>query len=122
MRYVFTKNLKDVDNFADYNETHNKSLYTLKYLIQKLNKDHKRILNTKLLSVEYIKDKLELPLDYFSVVNKEPAKILNLLSNCWLLSDLSKDVFGKLQNYESAFGECFNKLRLMLDFASICFR
>lgn len=61
-------------------------------------------------------------LNYFSTKNKEPARILNILNNCWLMSDMCKDLFKILENYDTNFGECYNKLRLMLDFTTICFR
>lgn len=115
--------MKDTTNFTEYNENQNKALYSLKHLIQKLSKEHHRILNSKIISVEYIKDKqIEEPLDYFSLKDKEPEKLLRILNNTWLTSDLSHSIFKLLENYEVNFGECYNKLRLMLDFGSICFR
>ncbi|CDW85886.1 UNKNOWN [Stylonychia lemnae] len=101
----------------------NKALYSLKYLIQKLTKEHPSSVSHRIISVELIKDKqIEEPLNYFSSSNKEPAKLLSIINNCWLMSDLCKDLFKILENYDNNFGECFNKLRLILDFASICFR
>ena len=61
-------------------------------------------------------------LNYFSTKDKEPAKLLSILNNTWLMSDICKDLFKILENYDTNFGECYNKLRLMLDFTSICFR
>ena len=39
-----------------------------------------------------------------------------------MLSDICKDVFSILENYDNLFGECHNKLRLILDFSSMCFK
>lgn len=94
MRTIFTDNLKDKTNFSDFNEQQNRALYSLKFLIQKLSKEHPSSLNHRTISVELINDKqIEMPLNYYSVTNKEPAKLLAILNNCWLMSDLCKDVF-----------------------------
>ena len=46
--------------------------------------------------------------------------MLMKLNNTWLMADLCKDVFRILESYETNFGECYNKLRLVLDFSTIC--
>jgi len=38
------------------------------------------------------------------------------------MSDICKDLFTILENYETNFGQCYNKLRLMIDFSSISSR
>lgn len=74
----------------------------------------------KLISLELITDKkLGEPLDYFSATNLEPAKLLYRLNNCWLMSDVCRDLFKLLDNYEVRFGDCSNKLRLTLDFLAM---
>ena len=93
--------------------------------MQKLNKDHSSTLKQKLLSVELIRDRQIhdlTSLDFFSQTNKEPMKLLYRVTNSWLLNDLCKDLFSLLEDYDLVFGDCHNKLRLMLDFTSICFK
>ena len=111
--------------FSEYDEKQNRALYALKTLMQRLNKEHSPILRQKLLSVELIRDRHihELPsLDYFSQTTKEPMKLLFKATNSWLLNDLCRDLFSLLEDFDVVFGECYNKLRLMLDFTSICFK
>lgn len=38
------------------------------------------------------------------------------------MTDQCTDLFKILEAYENNFGPCYNKLRLILDFASICFK
>ena len=38
------------------------------------------------------------------------------------MGDISKELFKLFENYEKNFGECINKLRLMLDFASVSYK
>ncbi len=81
----------------------------------------------KLLSVELIKQKglheqAGTSLDYYSHTSKEAAKLLYRVANSWLLSDICRDLFTLLEDFETVFGECHNKLRLILDFSSICFK
>jgi hypothetical protein len=44
------------------------------------------------------------------------------LNNSWILSDIQKDLFKLFENYQDNFGQCTNKLRLMLDLASVSFK
>eukprot|EP00347_Sterkiella_histriomuscorum_P023264 403335317 len=125
MRHIFNENLRDQinHNFSEFSELQNKSLYSMKYLIQKISKEHPSSLNQRTISVELVKEKnIEEPLNFFSSKDKEPAKLLSVVNNCWLMSDICKDLFKILENYDTNFGECYNKLRLILDFTSLCFR
>jgi hypothetical protein len=38
------------------------------------------------------------------------------------LSDVCKDLFSLLENYEDGFGDCHNKLRLLLDLLSVSYK
>lgn len=48
--------------------------------------------------------------------------MLYRLNNCWLMSDVCKDLFKLLENYQERFGSCHNKLRLVLDVLSISYK
>lgn len=94
--------------------------------MQKVSKDFPAVLRQRPISLELVKEKGLTgedgqSLDYFSLTTQEPSKLLYRLNNCWLLSDLCKDLFIHTLNssYESTFGTCHNKLRLILDLASL---
>lgn len=92
--------------------------------MQKIQKDYGAVLKQKLISIELLSSKnlADLQLDYFSTSTQEPAKLIYRLNNCWLLSDICKDIFRLLSNYEVRFGPCHNKLRLILDLLSIAYK
>ena len=81
------------------------------------------MLRQKLISVDLITDKkISEPLDFFSTSNQDPAKLLYRLNNCYLMSDVCKHLFSLLENYEARFGDCHNKLRLLLDLLSMSYK
>ena len=92
--------------------------------MQKVLKDYGTVLKQKLISIELLASKnlADLQLDYFSTTTQEAAKLVYRLNNCWLLSDMCKDIFRLLSNYEVRFGPCHNKLRLILDLLSIAYK
>jgi len=89
----------------------------------KLTKEYPGVLKQRLISVEMITEKkLSEPIDFFSSTSSDPAKLLYRLNNCHLLSDVSRDLFLLMENYEVRFGDCHNKLRLLLDLLSISYK
>lgn len=92
--------------------------------MQKVQKDYGAVLKQKLISIELLASKnlADLQLDYYSTTTQEPGKLIYRLNNCWLLSDMCKDIFQLLSNYETRFGPCHNKLRLILDLLSIAYK
>ena len=91
----------------------------------KLTKEYPGVLKQRLISVEMITEKkLSDPIDYFSPTSSDPSKLLYRLNNCHLLSDVSRDLFLLLVDtpYELRFGDCHNKLRLLLDLLSISYK
>jgi hypothetical protein len=117
MKVIYTEHIKK-DSFAETDEAQNKALYSLKAVLAKLNKEYSGVLKQKQISVELVKEKdLHLPLDFFSPHPNEAGKLLLRVNNSWLMNDICSDLFKLFENYELNFGECYNKLRLMLDFA-----
>ena len=85
-----------------------------------MTKEYGKVLKQRLISVDLITDKKIIQsLDYFSKSNQEAQKLLYRINNSWLMSDVSRDLLLLINNYESRFGECHNKLRLILDLLSI---
>jgi hypothetical protein len=88
-----------------------------------LKKEHAGVLALKLIDIDYIKSKnIQDPIDYFTPGNSDPQKILFRVNNSWVLADLCRDLFLIFENYEPLFGECLNKLKLMLDLGTTCFK
>jgi hypothetical protein len=90
----------------------------------KVTKECPNVLKQKLISLEMITDKkLIEPLDYYSQTTAEPAKLLYRLTNSWLLSDPSRTLLTLLTSgYDTLFGDCLNKLRLVLDLLAIGYK
>jgi hypothetical protein len=44
------------------------------------------------------------------------------LNNSWILNDIQKDLFKLFEKYDENFGQCINKLRLLLDLTSVGYK
>ncbi len=62
-------------------------------------------------------------MDYYSQTTAEPSKLLHRLTNSWLLSDPARTLLSLLSSdYDLLFGDCQNKLRLILDLLAIAYK
>jgi len=82
-----------------------------------LQKRYPSTLRQRQISVEYVMEKKLEELDFLH--SEESAKLLFRINNGWALKKTFGEAEWLLENYKCNFGDCFNKLRLVCDFAVI---